>query len=141
MRLSSTFALAIVLLALSGGGPDTPRAGEADAPPQDGEMSPYKARNAALFPVKTEGELHGNALGKPCLAYRAYSRPYLIDKKITDYVVVPTNSCPTAIRIRICQTDRSGCQSALVPAYKSTDIVMGIGPQMDTFHYLARELP
>ncbi|HUB65722.1 MAG TPA: hypothetical protein VL996_14965 [Methylocella sp.] len=96
---------------------------------------------AVRGPVKTEGELSQNLFGKPCLIYAPYARPYVVDTHMSDYVVGVTNSCPRAIKIRICQNDGSGCSRAVVPAYQSTDVVMGFGPLTDVFNYIARETP
>jgi hypothetical protein len=82
---------------------------------------------AVRSPVKGEGDLHLNA------------RPYFVDAHVSDYVVGVTNTCPSAIRIRICQKDGSACNRAVVPAYRSTNVVMGFGPPTDAFNYIARE--
>jgi len=112
--------------------PKTPTCPTEDAKPFGQE------RGAVRTPVKTEGNLHLNAYGKPCLAYAASSRAHLVDKNFFDYVVSVTNKCPSSIRLQICQKDSSGCSSAVVPAY---DVVMGYGPGADFFEYIAKEAP
>jgi hypothetical protein len=117
-----------------------PRAEDTYSPAENG--APLgDTRGGAGNMVETEGELHRNAFNKPCLAYQPYTRPYVVDTHIFDYVVGVTNSCPTAIRTRICQIDHSGCESAAVPAYHSMDVVMGLGPLSNEFHYVAKEMP
>jgi hypothetical protein len=103
-----------------------PRAEDSYVPAEDAK--PFgQERGAVRPPVKTEGNLHLNAYGKPCLAYAASSRV--------------TNKCPSSIRLQICQKDSSGCSSAVVPAYQYKDVVMGYGPGADFFEYIAKEAP
>jgi hypothetical protein len=119
---------------------DQPRAEDTYAPAEN--PGPLGQTRGARPPVKTEGEAHATAFGKPCLAYVASARPYRIDQSMFDYVIGVTNSCPRAIKIRICQKDGSGCNSAAVPAYRSTEVVMGFGPSTNTmFDYVSRESP
>jgi hypothetical protein len=88
----------------------------------------------------TAGALHLNAFGKPCIQYDTASRALLVDKNVFDYVVA-TNKCPRAIKLQICQRDGSGCSRVMLQAYRSTDVVMGFGPNTDAFAYIAKETP
>lgn len=92
-------------------------------------------------PVKIVGPAHANPFNKPCLKFEVVSRPHLFNQALFDYVVGIENICPQMIKIRICQKDSSGCTSATVRAYHSSEVVMGFGPKTDYFEYTAKEEP
>lgn len=139
MRSIETIFLSISLL-VAFASMNPPRAEDTFAPAEN--PGPLRqARGAAPQPVKIAGDFRVNAFGKPCLIYLASSRAYLIDKGIFDYVVGVSNRCPGAIKIRICQKDGSRCSSVTVPAYRSTEVVMGFGSFTTLFDFVARETP
>jgi hypothetical protein len=110
--------------------------------PADAEQPLYKAPRAAAQPgITTTGALHPNAFGKPCIQYDTAARALLVDKNVFDYVVAVTNKCPRAIKVQICQKGGTGCSAVMVQAYRSTDVVMGFGPNTDAFAYIAKETP
>ena len=82
-----------------------------------------------------------NAFGKTCIQYDTASRALLVDKNVFDYVVAVTNTCPRAIKLRICQRDGSDCSGVMVQAYRSTDVVMALGPNPAAFADITKETP
>jgi hypothetical protein len=139
VRSIQTISLSIGVLVFAAS-LNPPRAQDSYVPAENAEPLGH-ARGGVRSPVKTDGDLHLNANGKPCLEYFASARPHLIDKSLFDYVVAVTNKCPASIKIQICQKDRSGCSGAVVLAYRSKEFAMGFGPGTNFFEYIAKEAP
>ena len=119
---------------------NSPRAEDFYVPAENYRLH-VQAPGAARNGVTASGEVHMNAFNKPCLAFNAASKARLVDKNIFDYIVAAINKCPITIKVRICQRDGLGCNSAAVPAYKTKDVAMGFGPNTTFFDYVVKETP
>jgi hypothetical protein len=140
LKAIETFLLSIGLLVFFAGF-NQPRAQDANENEAGRTGQPLYKTGRAQAGVTATGPLHVNAFGKPCMQYDTAARRFLVDKNMFNYTVAVTNTCPRAIKVRICQRDGFGCSSVLVRAYRSTEVVMGFGPNTDAFAYIAKETP
>jgi hypothetical protein len=97
-------------------------------------------QNPALSPSNdVTAKKHLGPTGKPCITMFGDARPQTFNPQIFDHMVMASNACGQAIKVKVCYYHSDHCISVDMPAYSQKEAMLGIMPSMSGFRFEFRE--
>jgi hypothetical protein len=82
---------------------------------------------------------HMGPTGKPCITIVANARAQMIDTHLFNHIVLASNACGQAIKMKVCYYHSDRCVEMDVPPYSRKETTLGIMPSMRAFRFEAHE--